>query len=107
VLLKFSIKCAIRYWKMVKNLRIQIVNLGGVFASIEDFVPVCAVCISTHKHSVPQSLLSVKKRFEAVCSYALLAPIRNFLSKEVKVILNDNILAWFNVVLFWKINDNI
>jgi len=58
--------------KEIEKFLIQIVHLGGGFVSIEVLVPVCAVCISTHRHSVPQSLLSIKKRSEAVCSDALL-----------------------------------
>ena len=74
------------------------------FASIEAFVPVCAVrtLTSTQKLPVHQSVLSVKKRFKAVCRYAIFAPYRIFLTMEVEIILNDNILTWFNVVLFWK-----
>jgi hypothetical protein len=96
--------------KEIEKFLIQIIYLGGVFASMKAFVPVCAVCISTHKHSVPQSLLSIRKLSEAVNRYALLAPKRIFLSKELEVIFNDNILTWFNVLVFSKIvmitNDN-
>jgi hypothetical protein len=74
------------------------------FASIEAFVPVCAVrtLTSTQKLPVHQSVLSVKKRFKAVCRYAIFAPYRIFLTMELEVILNY-ILTWFNAVLFWKI----
>jgi len=89
--------------KEIEKFLIQIIHLGGVFASIEAFVPVFAVCICTHKHSVPQSLLSIRKRSEAVNRYALFAPKKIFLSKELEVIFNDNILTWFNVLVFSKI----
>jgi len=79
--------------KESEKFLIQILHLGGGFVSIKVFVSMCAVCISTHRHSVPQSLLSIKKHSEAVCSYALFSPNIIFLSKELKVILNDNIVT--------------
>jgi hypothetical protein len=89
--------------KEIEKFLIQIIHLGQGFASIEAFVPVFAICTSTHKHSVPQSLLSIRKRSEAVKIYAPFAPKRIFLSKELEVIFNDNILTWFNVRVFSKI----
>jgi hypothetical protein len=68
--------------KEFEKFLIEIKHLGDGFASIEAFVPVCAVCTSTHKHSVPQSLLSIKKRFEAVCREALFAKSRIFYQRK-------------------------
>jgi hypothetical protein len=94
----------LEFGKEFENFLAQIIHLGVGLASIEAFVPVCAVrtLISSQKHSVHQSLLSVKKLLEAVCRYAIFAPNRIFLSMELEVILNDNILTWFNAALFWK-----